>query len=55
MAKEEKLQSFFEFNPYRNDNVGDELYVPTIEKIMVHIFMPEGRDPQTLTAEERKK
>ncbi|KAK9922976.1 hypothetical protein M0R45_031412 [Rubus argutus] len=55
MAKEEKLQSFFEFDPYRNDNVGDELYVPTIEKIMVHIFMPEGRDPQILTAEERKK
>nr|XP_004288964.2 PREDICTED: uncharacterized protein LOC101306090 [Fragaria vesca subsp. vesca] len=55
MTKEEKLQSFFEVNPNSNDNVGEELFVPTIEKITVNMVIPERRDPQTMTAEQRKK
>ncbi|KAL6224222.1 hypothetical protein ACLB2K_003077 [Fragaria x ananassa] len=55
MTKEEKLQSFFEVNPNINDNVGEELFVPTIEKITVNMVIPGGRDPQTMTAEQRKK
>ncbi|PRQ46915.1 hypothetical protein RchiOBHm_Chr2g0094131 [Rosa chinensis] len=59
MAKENKLQNFFEFDPYRNNNVGEEqLYESTIvknQKNTAKNSMPEGRDPQTLTAKQRKE
>ncbi|XP_050376459.1 uncharacterized protein LOC126793872 [Argentina anserina] len=55
MTKEKKLQSFFEFNPNSNNNVGAELFVPTVEEIMIKMIIPEGGDSQTMTAEQRKK
>ncbi|KAM1106471.1 hypothetical protein ACFX13_003395 [Malus domestica] len=55
MKENEKLQNLFEFNPHRNKNLGPELYESTTDKITVCFFVPEERDPDKLTKEDRKK
>ncbi|RXH87476.1 hypothetical protein DVH24_034376 [Malus domestica] len=55
IQENEKLQNLFEFNPHRNKNLGPELYESTTDKITVCFFVPEERDPDKLTKEDRKK
>ncbi|ONI19381.1 hypothetical protein PRUPE_3G276000 [Prunus persica] len=55
VKENEKLQNLFEFNPHRIINSGRELYVSTTDKISVSFFLPEERDPEKLTKEDRKK
>ncbi|KAI5314837.1 hypothetical protein L3X38_044013 [Prunus dulcis] len=55
MKENEKLQHLFEFNPRRIKNLGPELYVSTTDKITVRFFLPEERNAETLTKENKKK
>ncbi|ONH91931.1 hypothetical protein PRUPE_8G144400 [Prunus persica] len=55
MKGNEKLQHLFEFNPRRIKNLGPELYVSTTDKITVRFFLPEERNAETLTKENKKK
>ncbi|KAJ7946161.1 Interferon-related developmental regulator [Quillaja saponaria] len=55
MLRNELFQNLFEFKPTYNQYSGKELYASTMEKVVVHYYVPEEKDSSRLTRTEKKK